>query len=111
MSVCLWLVLAITGIASFVYAVGSVWFDWAAPVDAWLLTLVAVLLPFASAPLWGRQFGASLVRSERVDQRRLVVEPLTVPFDVRQSCLRRDSWMLLDEARPRDAVPDQVGAE
>ena len=60
-SVCLWLVLAITGIVSFVYSVGSVWFDWTIPVDVWLLALAAVLLPFLSAPLWGRQFGASLV--------------------------------------------------
>lgn len=60
-SVCLWLVLAITGIASSVCAVGSAWFGWSAPFDAWLLAVVAVLLPVASAPLWGRQFGASLM--------------------------------------------------
>lgn len=60
-SVCLWIVLAIIGIASFVIAVGSLWFGWGHPADIRLLLLVAVLLPFASAPLWGRQFGASLV--------------------------------------------------
>lgn len=60
-SVLLWIVLAVTGIASFVVAVGSLWFGWSPPVDALLLFLVAVLLPFASAPLWGRQLGASLL--------------------------------------------------
>ncbi len=60
-SVCLWVALAIAGITSFGYAVGSVWFGWTTPGDAWLLALIAVVLPFASAPLWGRQFGASIV--------------------------------------------------
>ncbi len=60
-SVCLWLVLAIIGITSFLYAVGSLCFDWSSPANPWLLLVVAVLLPLASAPLWGRQFGASLV--------------------------------------------------
>jgi hypothetical protein len=60
-SVFLWLVLALAGITSFVYAVGSPLFGWPAPLDAWWFALVAVLLPFASAPLWGRQYGASLV--------------------------------------------------
>ena len=58
-----WLLLATTGIAA---AVGSV----VALVSAsgvvfgssWsTLALVAVAMPFASAPLWGRQYGASIV--------------------------------------------------
>ena len=61
LSVLVWLVLAITGIAVFVDAVGSALFDWSHPVDIWLLFLVGLLLPVASAPLWGKQFGASLV--------------------------------------------------
>jgi hypothetical protein len=60
-SLCLWVVLAVSGITSFVLAVGSVWFGWPHPWDVRVLLLVAVLLPFASAPLWGRQCGASLV--------------------------------------------------
>jgi hypothetical protein len=60
-SLCLWVVLAVTGISSFVWAAGTVWPGWTSPVSAWVLVLVAVLLPFLSAPLWGRQYGASLV--------------------------------------------------
>ena len=60
-SVCLWVVLAVTGIASFVVAVGARLFDWPHPADPRVLLIVAVLLPFASAPLWGRQYGASIV--------------------------------------------------
>ena len=60
-SVLLWIVLAIIGITSFVVAVGSLWFGLSDPADARFLLLAAVLLPFASAPLWGRQFGASLL--------------------------------------------------
>ncbi len=61
LSVCVWIVLAITGIGSFVNAAGSAWFGWSRPFDVWLLLVIAVLLPIVSAPLWGRQFGASLV--------------------------------------------------
>lgn len=60
-SVCLWVALAVTGIASFVDAVGAWLFGWGHPIDVWLLVLIALLLPFASAPLWGRQYGASLI--------------------------------------------------
>jgi uncharacterized protein DUF1353 len=61
LSLCVWIVLAITGIAAFVSAAGSMVFDWSRPADLWLLLLIAILLPFASAPLWGKQFGASFV--------------------------------------------------
>lgn len=61
LSLCIWILLAITGIAAFVSAAGSAFFDWSRPADIWLLLLIAILLPFASAPLWGKQFGASFV--------------------------------------------------
>jgi hypothetical protein len=61
LSLGIWIVLAIAGIAAFVNGAGAALFGWAHPVDSWLLLLVAVLLPFASGPLWGKQFGASLV--------------------------------------------------
>jgi len=61
LSVCIWLVLAATGIASFVSAVGSWLFDWRQLADTWLLLLIAGVLPFASSLLWGKQRGASLV--------------------------------------------------
>jgi hypothetical protein len=58
-SVCVWLVLAVLGIACFVNAVGGALFDWPEPVDTWILLAIAVVLPFASAPLWAKQWGAS----------------------------------------------------
>jgi Protein of unknown function (DUF1353) len=61
LSLAIWIVLAIAGSAAFVNAAGAVLFGWAHPVDSWLLLLIAGLLPFASAPLWGKQYGASLV--------------------------------------------------
>jgi len=57
----IWVVLATCGIAAFVNAAGAALFDWAHPVATGLLLLIAVVLPFASAPLWGKQYGASLV--------------------------------------------------
>lgn len=56
-----WGVLAIVGIAAFVNAVGSWLFDWGHLVDPWWLLGIAVVLPFASAVLWGKQYGASIV--------------------------------------------------
>ncbi len=61
LSVCIWLLLAATGMASFVSAVGSWLFDWDQLADTWLLLLIAGVLPFASSVLWGKQRGASLV--------------------------------------------------
>jgi hypothetical protein len=60
-SLALWVVLAVVGIASSASAMGSILFDWGRVVDVWLLVVVALVLPFASSPLWGRQWGASLV--------------------------------------------------
>lgn len=61
LSVLLWLLLATFGIASFVSAVGSWWFNWGQLLDTWKLLLIAGVLPFASSVLWGRQLSASLV--------------------------------------------------
>jgi len=61
LSLGIWIALAIAGSAAFVNAAGAVLFGWAHPVDSSLLVLIAGMLPFASAPLWGKQYGASLV--------------------------------------------------
>ena len=61
LSVIAWLLLAAAGIAAFVWALGSIIWDWATPVDAWAMLVVAVVLPFSAAVLWGRQFGAAIV--------------------------------------------------
>jgi Protein of unknown function (DUF1353) len=60
-SVIAWILLAIVGIVSTVWGVGALLFDWSRPVDTAVLLVVAVLLPFAAAPLWGKQYGAGLV--------------------------------------------------
>ena len=60
-SVVVWLALAGSGIAAFVWAAGSAVFGWPDPIGVWVLVLIAVLLPFAAAFLWGRQYGAGLV--------------------------------------------------
>lgn len=59
-SVFVWVLLSCAGIAAFVWAVGSVLFDWGGP-DAWVLLSIALVLPFVAAALWGRQYGASIV--------------------------------------------------
>jgi hypothetical protein len=61
LSVLAWLALSAVGITSFVWGVGSVAFGWGGPVDAWVLLLVALALPFAAAFLWGEQYGAGIV--------------------------------------------------
>jgi hypothetical protein len=61
LSVIAWIILALVGIVSTVWGVGAALFDWSSPVDAAVLLVVAVLLPFAAAPLWGKQYGAGLV--------------------------------------------------
>jgi hypothetical protein len=61
LSVIAWILLAIVGIVSLIWGVGALLFDWSRPVDTAVLLVVAVLLPFAAAPLWGRQYGAGLV--------------------------------------------------
>jgi hypothetical protein len=60
-SLYVWVGLAIAGITSFVNSVGAIWLGWSHPLDVWLMLLISVSLPFLAAPLWGRQFGASLV--------------------------------------------------
>jgi hypothetical protein len=60
-SVVLWIVLAVTGIAAFVWAGGSALFGWSRPVDIWALLVLALLLPLVAASLWGKQYGAGLV--------------------------------------------------
>ena len=59
-SVCVWIVLSFLGITASVWAAGSVLFDWGGP-DAWLLAMVALVLPFIAAGLWGRQYFAGIV--------------------------------------------------
>jgi hypothetical protein len=60
-SVLVWLLLAAVGITSLGCAIGSATLDWDGPVDSWALWVVALVLPFVGALLWGKQYGASLV--------------------------------------------------
>lgn len=60
-SVVTWLVLSVVGIGSLGWAAGSAVFDWSRPASTLLLLAVGLLLPFAAAPLWGKQYGAGLV--------------------------------------------------
>jgi hypothetical protein len=55
-----WLLLAVTGLTAFVWSIGAS-LGWASPVDSWALLLVALVLPFAAAGLWGKQYGGALV--------------------------------------------------
>jgi len=59
-SVFVWILLSCAGITASVWAAGSVLFDWGGP-DAWLLSSIALVLPFVAAVLWGRQYGAGIV--------------------------------------------------
>jgi hypothetical protein len=61
LSVLLWVLLSAAGITSFVWAVGSVTLGWDVPIDAWALLVIALVLPFAAAFLWGEQYGAGIV--------------------------------------------------
>jgi hypothetical protein len=61
LSVLLWVLLAGAGITSFVWALGSTTLDWGAPIDTWAMWVVALVLPFAAAFLWGQQYGAGIV--------------------------------------------------
>lgn len=60
-SVLAWVLLALIGIACAVVAVGAWSLSWPSPAPPGILALIAVTLPFVSAPLWGEQWGASLV--------------------------------------------------
>jgi hypothetical protein len=59
--VCIWIVAAVVGLSSFVTALGSAAFGWGHPIGTGWLWLIGLALPFASAPLWGRQYGGSLI--------------------------------------------------
>ncbi|MFP5489498.1 MAG: DUF1353 domain-containing protein, partial [Acidimicrobiia bacterium] len=60
-SVVVWLLLSVVGIASAVGAVGAWGLHWSWPIGAGWSFAIAAALPFLAAPLWGRQWGASLV--------------------------------------------------
>ncbi len=60
-AVIVWLLLAATGITAFVWSIGTATLSWASPLDAWVLLLVALVLPFAASGLWGKQYGGGLV--------------------------------------------------
>jgi len=55
-----WVVLAAAGIAMFVWAVGSL-AGWGHVLPPGVMLTIALVMPFAAAPLWGRQYGAGLV--------------------------------------------------
>ena len=61
LSVLVWLLLAAAGITSLVWAVGSGTLGWDSPIDTGALLLLALVLPFAAAFLWGKQYGAGIV--------------------------------------------------
>ncbi|WP_232717794.1 DUF1353 domain-containing protein [Gordonia metallireducens] len=61
-SLVLWLLLSIVGITATVGSAGALLFDW--PWTVWSPTgslVVALLMIFVAAPLWGRQWAASLI--------------------------------------------------
>jgi Protein of unknown function (DUF1353) len=60
-AVIVWLLLAVTGLTAFVWSIGTATLSWASPVDSWVLLLVALVLPFPAAGLWGKQYGGGLV--------------------------------------------------
>ncbi|MCP3999000.1 MAG: DUF1353 domain-containing protein [bacterium] len=55
------IIIAVAGAGTF--AAGAIWTvtSGAVPTGAWILLLLASVLPVVSAPLWGRQWGASFV--------------------------------------------------
>lgn len=62
-SVVAWGLLASTGITMFVSWLGTALFDWGDlfGLSPGVRLAIAVVMPIASAPLWGKQFGASIV--------------------------------------------------
>ncbi len=56
-----WIVLAVLGIAAFVWAVGVGLGDWPEPLPAVALLGLALVLPFVAGAFWGKQYGASLI--------------------------------------------------
>jgi hypothetical protein len=61
LSVLVWLILSAAGITSFVWTVGSATLGGDGPLDTWALLLIAMVLPFVAAFLWGKQYGAGIV--------------------------------------------------
>ncbi|MBM7276593.1 DUF1353 domain-containing protein [Gordonia rubripertincta] len=62
LSIVLWLLLSIVGITATIGSAGALLFDWPWSVSSpgWSLA-VALLMVFIAAPLWGRQWAASLI--------------------------------------------------
>jgi hypothetical protein len=58
-----WGLLAVAGTATAAAWGGLMLGWWAGPFgwDGWVLAAIAVVMPFASSRLWGKQWGASLV--------------------------------------------------
>ncbi|WP_238418905.1 DUF1353 domain-containing protein [Gordonia sp. 'Campus'] len=62
LSVVVWLLLSVVGIGAAVGSSGALLFGWPWPVSSPSVSLVlALLMIFVAAPLWGRQWAASLV--------------------------------------------------
>lgn len=61
-SIVLWLLLSAVGISATIGSAGALLFDWPWPLASpgWSL-VVALLMIFVAAPLWGRQWAASLI--------------------------------------------------
>lgn len=62
-SLLLWVVLATAGITMFVAFAGNVLFDWKGlfGLSPGVLGTIALVMPLLSAPLWGKQWGASFI--------------------------------------------------
>jgi hypothetical protein len=59
-SVLIWGVLATFGIALFVWSIGA-FAGWPHVVAPGVMLAIALILPLAASPLWGKQYGAALV--------------------------------------------------
>jgi len=59
-SVVVWGLLSVVGIASFVWSIGA-FFGWPHVLAPGWMLAISVAVPFVAAPLWGKQYGASLV--------------------------------------------------
>jgi len=60
-AVAAWVVLAVIGLTSFVWAIGTGSGLWRSSIPAAAFLLVALVLPFAAAGLWGKQYGGGVV--------------------------------------------------
>ena len=61
LSVLAWLILSAAGITCFAWAIGAATVGWDGPADTLVLLTIALLLPFAAAVLWGKQYNAGIV--------------------------------------------------